>query len=360
MDLRRLSISCYQTVGNTEFSASFSCGVGYELLTKGYSDIFAGKSQMTKRFGLGFETNSGASPSTQRARAFFLELLPQLKAEVVPALFETARQPFLEFLTDSRDKILSIDSDLESSTEPTDTAVRLFISSYAVLRRQKKAAALRSALQKWANDWNLTDDWCMDYAVAVLREQHLGTLDAYDAWHESVTIQLELDSVCVQGAFNEEFSKRCLDKFSFTYEEKSFTIEGPMFMSIPEFKQEVERTFEAAGVQYIRGGRTALKHKLDEYLKKVNKVKEELSFMEATARPSESHFEWLVRYQIPPVMRYREIGRHYGRDEKTVRDGVQDVAKLIGLKLRSPEEDKHPGRPKGAKDKNKRFRASSR
>lgn len=311
---------------------------------------------MTRRFGLGFEIKSGISPSTWRARAFFLELLPRLKQEVVLALFEMARQPFIEYLTHSRGEILSIATDIGSSAGPTDMAVRLFTYDWSSLQRRKRAAALRDALRKWGDYWNLIDNWCMDHAVSVLREQHLGALNAWEAWQEATVLELKLGSICVQGAFNVEFTERGLDKFGFKYEGIDFAIEGPMFTSIPEFKQEVERTFKAAGGQYIRGARTALKHRLNEYLGSVNNTAEELNYTEPRIRWAEDHFEWLVRYQIPPVTRYREIGKACGKDEKTVREGVKDVATLIGLTLRSPESDKHTGRPTGSKDKVKRVR----
>jgi hypothetical protein len=267
-----------------------------------------------------------------------------------------AHQPFIKYLTHSREEILSIDADIGSSTGPTDTAVRIFTYDWSSLQRRKHAAVLRSALRMWGRAWNLADDWCMDHTVAVLREQHLNRLNAWEAWHEATVLELKLGSICVQGAFNIEFSERGLDKFYFKYEEIDFSIEGPMFTSVPEFKQEVERRFKAAGGQYIRGARTALKHKLNEYLGRVYNIAEEQNYVEPPIRWAEGHFEWLVRYQIPPVMRYREIGKACGKDEKTVRGGVKDVATLIGLTLRSSESDKRRGRPKGAKDTMKRVR----
>jgi hypothetical protein len=311
---------------------------------------------MTRRFGLGFEIKSGISPSTWRARAFFLELLPQLKQEVVSALFGTARQPFIEYLTHSREEILSIDANIDSSNVPADTAVRIFTYGWSSLQRQKRAAALRSALRKWGAAWNLADDWCMDHAVAVLREQYLNTLNASEAWHEATVFELKLGSICVQGAFNLEFSERGLDKFYFKYEGVDFAIEGPMFTSVPEFKQEVEQRFKAAGGPYIRGARTALKHRLNDYLGRVYNIAKEQNYTEPPIRLAEDHFEWLVRYQISPVMRYREIGKAYGKNEKTIREGVKDVATLVGLTLRSSGSDQHLGRPRGARDKTKRVR----
>ena len=114
---------------------------------------------MRRRFGLGFETKSEIAPSTQRAQAFFLELLPRLKEEVISDLFSAAHQPFLEFLKDSRDEILLIQNDIGSSSGPADTALRIFISSWETLEHQQRADPLCAALRKWAIEWNLTADW---------------------------------------------------------------------------------------------------------------------------------------------------------------------------------------------------------
>ena len=315
---------------------------------------------MTRRFGLGFEPKSEISPSTQDARAFFLELLPKLKEEVMLSLFELAHQPFLEFLTDSQDEILSINSNIGSLTKITDTAIRIFISSWSALERQQSSGAVCDALRNWADCWNLTENWCLYHAVSTLREQHLQGLSIDDAWHEAIGFELKLGSVCTQSVFADEFRERGLDKFTFKYEGVEFTMEGPLFKSTAQFKQEVTGMFEAAGGRHVWGAQTALKHRLKEYLRKVNQVAEEKSLTGPPVRSAEDHFEWLIRFQIPLFMKYREIARDCGRHEKTIRKGIEDVAKLIGLELRSSEEDKHPGRPKGAKDKKKRFRASSK
>jgi hypothetical protein len=315
---------------------------------------------MKNRLGLGFEEKSDISPSTQDARAFFLELIPQFKQEVVSSLFESARQPFLEFLTHSRDEILSISRNLSSPIDSTDTAIRLFISGWSVLRRHNQADALCHAMQKWSNTWHLTADWCLDHALATLREQHLVRLSSHEAWQEAIALELKLNSICTQDTFAEEFRKRRLDTFSFRYETIAFTVEGPTFKSPAQFRQEVEQKFKDAKGESIRSATTAPNHQVDEYFEKVNKVAKELGFTKPPFHPAAEHFEWVISYQIPPVRRYREIGRDCGKDEKTIREGIQDVATLIGLPLRSSEGDKSPGRPKGAKDKAKRFRSSSK
>lgn len=149
---------------------------------------------MAIRFGLGLEERGDVSPSTRHARAFFLGQLLELKGEAVAALFERARLPFHEFLTSSREEILSLNNELEASTDDTGAAVRLFISNWSGVRRRSRAGALCEVLQKWAGDWNLTDEWCLDHAVAALREQHLGSLSAEEAWREAIGVELTLNS----------------------------------------------------------------------------------------------------------------------------------------------------------------------
>jgi hypothetical protein len=95
------------------------------------------------------------------------------------------------------------------------------------------------------------------------------------------------------------------------------------------------------------------------YLEKVDKARKDLELEEPPVRwAAEDHFKWLIEYQLPPCKRYREIGRDFGKDEKTVREGIRDVASLVGLTLRSSECDKYPGRPIGARDRGNRHRAS--
>lgn len=53
------------------------------------------------------------------------------------------------------------------------------------------------------------------------------------------------------------------------------------------------------------------------------------------------HFRWLVRYQNMNQS-YRDISRLEFRGRKTVKDGVQEAAKLLELGLRAPDP---PGRP---------------
>jgi hypothetical protein len=294
---------------------------------------------MTLRFGLGFEEKSEVSPSTQHARASFLMLLPRLKPGVVPALFKSTRLPFLNFIKNSEDEIHSINSDLASAADSTedeekDSAIRIFVRGWWSLTKQRRALGLRRILRKWAYDHNLNKDWCLDHAVSVLREQRLGALDNAGVWHDAIIMELKLGSISIQDVFTEKFRREGLDKYSFNYDGISFTVEGPMFISVPEFKQQVEQAFSAAGGHRERGAKTALQHTCNDYLDKVIKFAGKQNFTEPQVRWAEDHFTWLVQHLVPPDRKtVRELSIETGKDRKTVREGINDVAKLIGLDL---------------------------
>jgi hypothetical protein len=144
--------------------------------------------------------------------------------------------------------------------------------------------------------------------------------------------------------------------FSFVHENLSFSVTGPFFKSPAQFKQEVEERFKALGGPAIRGARKALAFQLGEYREQVAKARRDLNLDAPPVRWAEDHFTWLIKYQLPPCMKYREIGREFSKDEKTVREGIKDVADLMDLTLRSSERDKHSGRPKGVRETKPRRR----
>lgn len=154
--------------------------------------------------------------------------------------------------------------------------------------------------------------------------------------------------------------------FTFEYGRLRLEVLGPWTKSRPSFKKEVERSFISMGGPSISGARKALENKLAEYLEKVDRVSKELGLEEPPVRwKADDHFRWLTRYQVPPCMKYREIAKEIGKDDKTVSAGIQNVASRLGLTLRSSEQDKHPGRTKGVKEtaprrrENKSRRASA-
>lgn len=319
------------------------------------------------RFGFGFETKSLVSPSTQQARAFFLKRLPLHRQNITFSLFDSCYDAFLAFLTSHETEIQSLKERLEPNDYPLDSAVRIFIYEWSALMRDATGEILRSALLDWANRWNLTPQWCLNHFIATLREQYLscserGLADrrfTAEAWEAARIYGLSSEAIFAQHDINQQLRERGLSDFTFQSDLIPFTVEGPFFKSVTEFKREVCLRFSVEGGRSIRGERKRLDHQVEDYLQRFDAVAKRLEFIQTRVRwADEDHFVWLIGYQCPPSRNYREIARATDKHEKTIREGIKGVAQRIGLTLRSAEPDKRVGRPKGAKDQRPRHRAS--
>jgi len=159
---------------------------------------------------------------------------------------------------------------------------------------------------------------------------------------------------------NTEVEERGAFSFTFKYKHLEFSVIGPFSKSVPEFKREVEKEFEARGGRSVRSARKSLRYELDKYLIEVDRVSSALGLKAPRARWSTAnHLSWLTQYQLVPCKTYRQVAREIHKHEATVREGVQRTASLISLTLRSTEADKRSGRPKGARDKKPRHRVES-
>lgn len=335
---------------------------------------------MVKRFGYGFEKESAGSPSTQLARAYFLELIFELRPNVVLTLFRTAYIPFSELLKNRQGDINTIGESLESELSESGYvsqrvvrkhAIRRFISGWQSLQRMEAAGSLCQVIQGWARSQNLMVDWCLDHALTVLGEfearageiVRLSSRPAVqrcrlaelmlESWRLAVTRQ-RLRAIDVQyksiAEFEEHVSK--VLEFTFKYENiELLPITGPIYKSIPEFRQEVKERFEALGGKIVRGAGKALKLEMDSYLEKVKEMMRRAGFKKPTVRWAEEHFKWLIEYQIPPTKQYRKIAKEVRKDESTIREGIANASALIGLTRRPSDSDRHIGRPKGSKTK---------
>lgn len=344
----------------------------------------------TKCFGFGYEKQSRDSPSTQTARAKFLTLILELRPDAISSLFNTSYQPFNALLAENEAIIASNYVSLESEIpEEAYTlrqpefiraqAIQALLPNWRSLRQVEGATPLRQAFEVWAMNQNLTEDWCLNHALVFLREFD-GADDknmAFALWrrwqdnHCLVNVvrkswlwavHKSCDALGAQFQTSIEFEERGPYSFTFSHESLEFTVSGPVFKSKSQFKQEAEAKFKAAGGRTIRGARKALNDQLRKYLERVAKTVEELGLDEPPSLrwAAEDHFKWLIHYQIPPCMNYRQIGREFHINDKTASQGIQDVARLIGLTVRSSEVDRHLGRPPGAKDKGPRRRVDHR
>jgi len=328
----------------------------------------ANKSKAT-RFGFGFEAESVTSPSTQQAQAFFLKLLPQLRKDVTLTLFDSSYKHFVTFLNAHQDEVNSIKERIEPSSYPLDTAIRIFIYGWSAIKRDETAAPLRRILHGWANKWNLRDDWCLDHAIATLREQHISCLDGglpparftAKGWGTARARGPSSEAIFTPCEGSARLRKQGRADFAFPSDLIPFKVEGPFFKSLTEFRQEVILRFQVEGGQSIRGERKRLDYQIDSYLKRFEVAAQRLRLSQTRVRwGDEDDFVWLINYKCAPCKGYREIGRTFAKNEKTIREGIQGVAQRIGLTLRSAERDKRLGRPKGARDKKPRHRVESR
>lgn len=336
---------------------------------------------MVRRFGYAFEKKSADSPSTQHARAFFLELIFELRPSVVLTLFRTTHAPFSKLLTDKQRDIASISESVESELLESGYisqgavrkhAIRRLIPDWHSLQRVEGADSLCQALQDWAGSQNLTDAWCLDHALTVLRafEAKAGEIARlrsqpdiqkrrsaeliWESWREAAAWQ-RLRAIDVLYKSIVEFEEDVSKVLEFTFKCEDIEIPpvaGPLYKSVPEFRQEVKERFEEARRGHtVRGARKDLKLEIDSYLEKVKKMMKVAGLTEAPVRWAEDHFKWLIEYHIPPTKGYRKIAKEVGKDESTIREGVANAAALMGLTRRPSGTDKHPGRPKGSKNR---------
>lgn len=337
---------------------------------------------MAKHFGLGPEKESPNSPSVQHARIHFLRLILELKRRTALDIL-AAHKPFSELLSNSQNKIDSM-YELEASKWPEDDvimrepngirerAVRNFIPSWTSLQKIEGASVLCQSLQDWAQTYNLTDDWCLDHAIAFLRAFHFGAakinwqgllpdIEVFGfyfwdviakAWEKALS-ERQSQAAITHYRTNAEFEKRAprLYSFNFEFESLKLHLSGPRWRREREFREEVKKKFDEFGGRAIRGARKALDIKIADYIRQVSQVENELELIPPPTLWAEDHFKWLVEHQIPPTKEYRKIAGEVKKAESTIREGVDKVAATLGLTQRSTEPDKHPGRPKGSKNK---------
>lgn len=335
-----------------------------------------------KRFGYGYEVRTPNSSSTQTARAEFLKLLLSQRPQVVLKLFAIAIQPFYDLLSESEEVIASLSESLEAEIpdgadilrEPKfirQRAIMDLLPSYGALRQVNGANQLRQSLDAWGFESNLSDEWCLNHALAFLRDFD----DDTDRKMALALLNRYSDSYCLRNVINRAWycaihnscdparaqflSNLCVAElgvysFTFAFDEITFSVSGPFFKCPAQFNQEVEENFRKAGGPAIRGARKALEFQLANYRQEVTKAVRELNLEAPRIRWGADHFDWLIDYQIDR-MSYREIGRRFKKDEATVREAVKNMAKLMDLTLRSA---KRSSRPSGVPETKRRRRAT--
>ncbi len=117
-----------------------------------------------------------------------------------------------------------------------------------------------------------------------------------------------------------------------------------------KWKSKTKKFFNKALERHMRKGKVSRGVKgeaetaLNEYIHALKLQAEKLGLKRTVRKWRESHFEWLVLFQIPPRTLKGEIARRAVADVKTISEGIESTAQLIGLTLQPAAA---PGRPRG-------------
>lgn len=315
----------------------------------------------------------------------FFDFLHKNQAELLE-LASVSKKEWKEFTDFPKPKLIK------------ETALEKLIPNWKALESRKDSKLLCSTLKEWASRWNLTDDWCLDFALSCLRickieiidnlhfsENYLIKSGLGDSW--TFIKYHENNSAWKQSIWQAKFTDgiRGYDQiakienypqFYYKWEPPKKEKEGetfeitdyyyPLTSLANFFRQRVESKFWSKFFKMFRfrqhlligenktitTGIKDFQKKVEIYIKKVEKKHEDYSEKTPTKRDNTKHFKLLIDYQIPPVKNYSQLGRNQN-EKKTMKRAIQSVSKLIGLTLRNPSRG---GRPKGSGDSKPRSR----
>lgn len=211
---------------------------------------------------------------------------------------------------------------------------------------------------------NLESEWCLDDMLDFLRRFDAAkdkvlanTLRAdgdgfflkqviFRCWQETVH-ERRYSGLVSQFTSNILVEEAGAFTFSFVCEEIELKVSGPFNKTWKQFEHDVDREFRNAGGPIVRGARKQLKLKLQDYRERVEQLAKDMDLVKAPVMWAvDQHLEWLVQFQVPPCNAYKQTAAIYGKDERTIREGVAVVARLIDLPLRQSR----AGRPTGVKE----------
>lgn len=297
---------------------------------------------------------------------------------------------FVEYVFSNQDEYLEIEKEVEYEYRneknnryfpelvEEKTLIKQF-PKWSELRKKEKAKNLCAALKDWAEKWNLTDDWVLDFAIDMLRNFRAKFLNGWENdfkrnsynerffitqfnnWRYSngdwdrALLNLRQDGSLRQFQIAVEFNQP-----AFTFEYGDIKVSETWFPNWKHkkaFRDEMMERFNkklfyqrTEGLEIKLGTKSRFEKELTEYIRKMD-LKTNKKFCRTPRKNTgERHFLWLIEYQIPPCKNYRQIATENNSDIKTVREGIARVAEQIGLKLRKPTSG---GRPKGSTTKQK-------
>src|SRR5690242_2049920 len=254
-----------------------------------------------KIFGYGYQSNSQESPSVQTARAEFLAIILERKDQVVRDLI-SCYPAFDEFLKRMDPTVGALVNEIIAGLPKEDWIQRqpLFVRERALKKLMPNASSLETlgwseplaqGVKHWGLRHHISDAWCLDDALAVLREFDVMEEKAMAlallpdghyfvevwkrAWQAAATERrlCGLHGICESSMAVEEQGG-----FSFTFRDGSLkiSVSGPFYKPISAFRREVNDRFREAGGTKVRGARKQLDYLLKEYLASVAEVTKKL------------------------------------------------------------------------------------
>lgn len=276
-----------------------------------------------------------------------------------------------------------------SEREIRKSALKNLTPKWELLQENSEAKSLCLLLEQWAQKWNLTDDWCLNFALDVLRDFTLGVFDSLkfttqsiqnveeifcsstlrqyetvNAWNK--VLESYLSDIPLQSSkdFYRMIEKYPVFKFSWEEIEVNEKWE-PLFYSKEKFIQQVELELwikflnkYVNNPQLLVGMMPNLKdllesfqNQLDDYVQRIETIHKRKAKKTPQKDKGDAHFHWLIDFQIL----HKEVSKiveedNQDRKYKTIKQGLERTAEMISLTLR-PAQSKRVGRTKGLKEK---------
>lgn len=326
---------------------------------------------MRERLGFGYEKRTDNTPSKFTARAMFLKAIYQLRPDVINDLFEVGCPAFERLIlnVNNRPKIeemaqTATEYVIESYLTPREfesIAVRGIIKDKQVWTKLDGSKETDSILQDWGERWNLTGEWCLECARIALcnfvYDRRVRSL-SYEQMKRSAwlwTVKNLRTTGIVKGSSQEYEAQQSHpfleSEFNFEYREFVFNFPNCFsgIKSIEEWEEQVFETFEKKVTDYKFDKakeqfqmQAAFLKAVDSHIKEVRTKAKKLGYKISSTK-EQKHFEWLVRYQIPPIESYADIAlTEYNNLNlwTAIYKGVKDTAKLIGFERRRTKSKK--------------------
>lgn len=278
-----------------------------------------------------------------------------------------------------------------------NSALDQLIPSWNNLKQRKDSKWLCKTLIEWSEKWNLTEDWCLDFALECLKSCKINLIDRFQIpenylstrsfgllreynnfWQSGAAWNFALGKQIWANQDNYAIAYKMPDypEFNFIWRNEDsvqiFKVTGtyyPLNTLEENFRSRVEEEFWGKFFDYYKYKQHLLvgnskftfstferfQWELERYIKKVEKKIKPFVNKTVSKKGGDKHFRWLIALEIPPLAATSNLSKINGVTEKAVDDAVKRVASLIGFTRKTV---KKRGRPKGSKDSYKRHRAS--